>query len=204
MEDDATLFDRWAEGDRDAGNLLIRRHFQTVFRFFRTKVAADVDDLIQRTFLASMEARTRFRRESSFRAFVLGLARIELLMHYRRSGREGERIEPSVTTVHDLKTSVSDLVVRHEEHRLLQRALRRIPLDLQIVLELRYWEQLSSRELGEVLAIPAPTVRSRLRRARELLAEQVRQVASTPELGESIITGLDAWASSLRDVVDKG
>jgi len=203
VSDDAELFDRWVAGHRDAGSQLIRRHFQTVHKFFRNKVSADVEDLIQRTFLACTEARARYRRESTFRAFLLGLARIELLNYYRRRGKPGAQIDGTVTSVQDLRTSPSDLIVRHEEQRILLQALRRIPLDFQIVLELSYWERLSSRELGEVLDIPAPTVRSRLRRARELLEAEVRRVSARPEVQHSVLTNLDAWASSLRKVAEK-
>ncbi|MBL4687442.1 MAG: sigma-70 family RNA polymerase sigma factor [Nannocystaceae bacterium] len=203
MSSDAELFDRWADGDRAAGNQLIRRHFDAVYKFFRNKVSSEAEDLIQRTFLACTEARARYRRESPFRAFLLGLARIELLNHYRRQGRPGAQIDASVTAVHDLRTSPTGLLVQFEEQRILLDALRRIPIDSQIVLELSYWEGMNSTALGEVLQIPAPTVRSRLRRAKALLREQVLAIAPQEAVGDSVLTNLDAWASSLRKVTDK-
>lgn len=203
MEADTELFDRWVAGDRTAGGRLISRHFQTLHKFFRTKVGGELEDLIQRTFLACVEAKQRFRRDSTFRAFLLGLARIELLNHYRRMGRPGAKIDASVTAAHDLRTSASRLMVRHEEQRLLLEALRRIPIDLQIVVELSYWEKMTSRELGEVLEIPAPTVRSRLRRAKEELQVQIAEVAKNPEVGERLLTDIDRWASSLRRAAEK-
>jgi RNA polymerase sigma-70 factor (ECF subfamily) len=203
VPDDAELFDRWVAGDRVAGSQLIRRHFDTVYKFFRNKVSSDAEDLIQRTFLACTEARDRYRRDSSFRAFLFGLARIELLNHFRRQGKPGVRVDGSVTTVHDLGTSPSALVVRHQEQQILLAALRRIPVDLQIVLELSYWERLSSGELGLVLDIPAPTVRSRLRRAKELLRVEIGAVAPRSEVTEGVLSNLDAWASSLRKVTER-
>ena len=107
-------------------------------------------------------------------------------------------------SVHDLRTSPSRLVVRHQEQQLLLAALRRIPIDLQILLELHYWERLSSRELGEVLEIPPPTVRSRLRRARQMLSERIADTAPDAELRQSVLTSLDKWASSLRKVIETG
>ncbi|MEZ4372915.1 MAG: sigma-70 family RNA polymerase sigma factor [Polyangiaceae bacterium] len=47
----------------------------------------------------------------------------------------------------------------------LVEALQRLPLDLQMAIELYYWEELSVAELAEALEIPAGTVKSRLHRA---------------------------------------
>jgi RNA polymerase sigma-70 factor (ECF subfamily) len=49
-----------------------------------------------------------------------------------------------------------------------------LPLDLQTALELHYWEELSTAELAEVLAIPQGTVKTRLFRAREQLRVLLR------------------------------
>ena len=66
------------------------------------------------------------------------------------------------------------------------------------MLELSYWEHLSSRELGEVLDIPAPTVRSRLRRARELLETELNNVSAADHVRQSVMTNLDAWADAVK------
>ena len=198
VDDDAELFDRWAAGDREAGDRLLRRHFPTVFKFLRNKVQSGVEDIIQATFLACVQARDRFRRDSSFRAFLLGLARLELFGHYRRMHRD-ERIDGSVTALRDLAESPTAAMVQREEQRVLLEAMRRIPLDLQIVLELSYWQKLTSTELGVVLEIPAPTVRSRLRRAKAALLEKIHEVTTDPVVCESLVTGFDAWASSLHE-----
>jgi RNA polymerase sigma factor (sigma-70 family) len=197
VSDDAELFDRWSAGDREAGDRLLRRHFPTVYKFLRNKVAGGVEDLIQATFLACVQAKARFRRESSFRAFLLGLARLELFAHYRRTHRD-ERIDGGVTALRDLGASPTAALVQREEQRVLLEAMCRIPLDLQIVLELFYWERLTSAELGVVLDIPAPTVRSRLRRAKAALVAEIPNVTSDPLVRGNLLTDFDAWASSLR------
>jgi RNA polymerase sigma factor (sigma-70 family) len=197
VNDDAELFDRWAAGDREAGDRLLRRHFPTVFKFLRNKVTSGVEDVIQATFLACVQAKDRFRRESSFRAFLLGLARLELFGYYRRTHRD-ERIDGGVTALRDLGESPTAALVQREEQRVLLEAMRRIPIDLQIVLELFYWEKLNSTELGVVLDIPAPTVRSRLRRAKAALLEKITEVTTDATVRENLLTDFDAWASSLR------
>jgi RNA polymerase sigma factor (sigma-70 family) len=169
---DAMLLRAWACGDSAAGSSLVRRHFPAVFRFFRTKVDRGVEDLAQRTFLACVESRDRFRGDGSFRSFVLGIARMQLLRHLQRE--RPRAVEPFSSRRLALQqtrvfTSPTGTLAEREEHRLLLMALRRLPLDLQMLLELHYWEGLSVADLARVLEIPAGTVKTRLFRARRML-----------------------------------
>ena len=93
----------------------------------------------------------------------------------------------------------SALAAAQEEHRLLLQGLRRLPLELQISLELHFWEGMSGRELAEVLDVSEGTVRSRLRRAKEQLARHIDELTQDAALVESTLTNLDRWATSLRE-----
>jgi len=171
MEDDAALLTRWGNGDDDAGERLFERYFDPMHRFFASKVSAGSEDLVQRTFVACIEKHGTIREASSFRAFLYGIARFELLMYLRRIHADKEReIDPLASSMADLDPSPSQLVVEGEEQRQLLDALREVPVDLQIVIELHYWEELSTAEIASVLEIPQGTVKSRLRLARERLA----------------------------------
>jgi len=197
---DFELLDAWCAGDRRSGEDLFERHFDRIFRFFRGKVQEpDLEDLVQRTFLASLEARAGFRREASFGAWLLGIARRQL-WHYWRDRRD-EEPDFSVSSVSDLGPTPSGVVAAREEQRLLSSALINLPLDLQIALELHYWEGMSGPELAVVLDIPEGTVRSRLRRARERLEEEMGRLAASPMLLTRTVDDLDRWALSLRELM---
>ncbi|MCH9680683.1 MAG: sigma-70 family RNA polymerase sigma factor [Deltaproteobacteria bacterium] len=198
---DLELLEAWRGGDRQAGEQLFERHFDAVARFFRNKVNRGIDDLIQRTFLACVEGKDRFRGEASFRTFLFAVAHNVLGKHYRTQRRHGGRIDFGVTSVHDLAPSPSVVVARHHEHRVLLQALRRIPIDHQIVLELYYWEKLTASEVAGVLDIPEGTARTRIRRAKQLLEEQMRKLVEDRNQLESTLVNLDAWAASLRDLL---
>ena len=86
-----------------------------------------------------------------------------------------------------------------EEQRLLLRALRALPIELQTLLELAYWEGLSDRELGEVLELPPGTIKSRLRKARQQLEEALPRLARSPDVLLSSRQTLDAWAAGIRE-----
>lgn len=198
MATDFELLDAWRAGDREAGNSLFERHFDAICRFFANKVTHGVDDLIQKTFLGCVESRDRFQKQASFRTFLFAVAHNVLREHFRERRREGVPPDLGETSTDELTPSPSAVFAAHEEQRLLLEALRRIPLDYQLVLELYYWEDMAAPELAQVLAIPEGTVRSRLRKAKEALSERMKSLARTPELLRATFSDLDAWVRSLR------
>ncbi len=192
---DTELLAAWRAGDRAAGTQLVRRHFPIVHRFFTRKLPTDLaDDLIQATFAACVTQRDRVHEAAGFRAFLLGVARIELLRYFRKRGRHDRAMQIEAMSLHELQSSPSRIMARHEQTHLLLEAVRRIALDLQIVLELYYWEELSVAEIGAVLEIPAGTVKSRLARARAALAKQMDALAMNPDLARDTLTHLGRWA----------
>ncbi|MEX1364934.1 MAG: RNA polymerase subunit sigma-70, partial [Nannocystaceae bacterium] len=66
--DDFELLDRWRGGDVVAGNELLKRHFDALYRFFTNKLSDHADDLIQATMMACVRGRDSFRKECGFRA----------------------------------------------------------------------------------------------------------------------------------------
>jgi RNA polymerase sigma-70 factor (ECF subfamily) len=201
MSSDADLLEAWRSGDRAAGEQLFERHFDAVARFFRNKVDRGIDDLIQRTFLACVESKDRFRGDSTFRTFLFGVAHNVLGKHFRSKKRHGDRIDFGVTSVHDISPSPSVIVARHREQQVLLQGLRRIPLESQIVLELYYWEKLTAADVAQVVGVPEGTAKTRIRRAKQLLEQEMGKLISSKDQLESTVANLDSWAAGLRDQV---
>ncbi|MCX4243274.1 RNA polymerase sigma factor [Paraliomyxa miuraensis] len=200
MDGDFELVKAWQAGDDEAGDALVKRHFWGVYRFFRNKVDDAAEDLAQRTFLACMEARGRVRPELSFRAYLFGIARNQLMLYLRRHHRSAHLFEPTKTSVADLRDSRADVkLVRNQQQRALLLALRQIPVDFQIAVELYYWEELSVSEVAAVLDVAPGTVKSRLARARDKLRERLEQLELPEATLRSTLSDLEGWARSLRD-----
>lgn len=198
MSDDHELLEAWRGGDAAAGQRLIERHLESVHRFFSNKVASATDDLVQRTFLACMEAVEGFEGRASFRSFLFAIARNVLHRHLRERYRAFDPLTVSVSHLANDQRSPADRVTELEEQRLLLRALRTLPLELQTLLELAYWEGLSDHELAEVLELPSGTIKSRLRKARQQLEATLPRLARSPGVLESSRQTLDAWAAGIR------
>ena len=200
MKSDEELLDAWRGGDSDAGEVLFSRYFDPLYRFFGFKIQDSCEELVQATFAACIEKKTAITEATSFRALLFGFARIEVLRYVQRKHRRRE-VDLGSDSIDDLATSPSRLMAKREELRLLAAALRRIPIDLQIVIELHYWEGLTTRELRQVLQIPEGTVKSRLRRARECLEQELQRASADPGVVGSTLSGFDRWVLEVRDVL---
>lgn len=193
---DFDLLAAWRAGDAMAADALVRRHYGSVLRFFemRSRLA---EDLTQRTFLACVEGRERFRGDASFRTYLFAIARRLLLRHLAEEG-SADRLS-SFSGGPAAGTSVSVVVARKQEQRLLLAALASLPEDVQTLLVLHYWEGMRSREIGEIVEAPTSTVTTRLQRAREALRQRVERLGARQKAGEAVLSDLDGWTRSLAD-----
>ncbi len=196
---DAAAVAAWRAGDKAAGEALFEKHFDALYRFFRNKAEDGVEDLIQQTFLAVVGSIERFRGEASFRSYLFAIARNELLAHWRKRGQRQNDVDVAEISVAAMSSAQpSRVLARRREQQLLLDALRTLPLDLQIALELVYWENLTGPELAAALGVPEGTARSRLRRGKEMLAVRLAEVAGDPAAAEESLREIDARISALE------
>lgn len=174
MDDDAALLEAWCEGDEHAGDRLLRSVFPRLYRFLFNKIGDDSREVIQQTLLACVEHRDQLRGCVNFEAYLLRMARNKLFDHFRKQGRSLEDLPGELPSVRDMGTSVASLMGRRDREVEVLDALRALPVDLQLVLELHYWNELSTREIADVIEVPVGTVKSRLRRAREAFEQTLR------------------------------
>lgn len=197
---DFELVEAWKAGDRTAGDTLLRRHIPALRRFFANKVGDERDDLVQRTVLGLLKSKDGFAARSSFRTFLFVVAKRQLYRHYERRADPREDWA-SLMTVEGLSETPSQVVARHEQQRWLLAALRRLPVELQVAIELHYFEGLATAELADALDIPQGTAKSRLRRGREALDTHLRRLAHTRAAEETMAT-LEDWMQRIRASID--
>ncbi|MEM7678865.1 MAG: sigma-70 family RNA polymerase sigma factor, partial [Myxococcota bacterium] len=174
VDDSASLLSRWRQGDQTAGRTLFDAHYGAITGFFKNKTGRDSSDLVQETFMACVANRDRI--QGSFKAYLYGVAKNVLKKHLQSKYRQEREIDFEAVSIHDVTSSPADAIVQKSEQRLLLEGLRNIPISDQIMLELRYWESMTTAEIAEVLALPHATARSRLRRAKEKLEFQLSRI----------------------------
>jgi RNA polymerase sigma-70 factor (ECF subfamily) len=184
---DIELLRRWQVGEAAAGNRLCQQYEATLRRFFATKVPPqEVDELVQQTWLAMSRARESLkvdeavasadqaRKLGNFRCYLFGIARHMVLGFYKGRRLAGAAaFDPEVESLATLEPSISRQLSLHRHLEWVELALQSLPLELQLLFEGHYLESLSGAELARTLGVPEGTIRSRLRKARQLLNETI-------------------------------
>lgn len=198
MQSDDDLLEAWRAGDKRAGKQLFERYYDAIDRFFRNKVGDEATDLAQKTFLGCLEGVERYDNRQNFRGWLFAIAYRQLCKHFRTQASHMARFDFETVSVFDLDPTPSSVIARSQEEQLLLEALRKIPIDMQVALELHYWEQMSDADIAATLELPLGTIKSRIRRARLALNERLSELAKSPELLRSTLDNLEAWAAQVR------
>ena len=149
--EDRELLERWQAGDDRAGNQLARRYFGLLARFFHNKVSnrEDAVELVSETLLVCSRSKERIKAQS-VRSYIFATALNQLRVYYRKQRKRARELADfSEVCTADLTHSAVSMIGRKREQQLLVQALRAIPLNLQIVLELKlFGSHLQASKVG--------------------------------------------------------
>ena len=178
---DAQLLESWRSGDRSCGERLMRRHYTVVLRYFELNATWAAEDLAQRTFMVLIENPERLRDPASFRPYLLGIARRQLVMHKRKMARSRELGSFDDTAQPAPQTRMSTLMVRTQEQVILLRALAALPSAPQLLLVLYYWQGIATPALSQHFGVNPITIRTRMTRARDRLRSAFTRMSGRGE-----------------------
>jgi RNA polymerase sigma-70 factor (ECF subfamily) len=140
---------------------------------------AEADDLVQETYLRALRAREQFEpREHGLRPWLLRIMHNVYVTRVTRGKRQPMATDPSALDDHHGAEAFPSIPAELDDT--VRAALSELPADLRTALDLWAVEDLSYKEMAEVLDIPVGTVMSRLHRARNALAAKLRE--RSPEL----------------------
>ena len=137
------------------------------------------------------------REDAGFRAYLFGVARNVLGKHWR-DAKATESLDFERDSICDLGASPTSVYARDREQLRVLNALRRLPIDAQVILELTYWESMTASQIAAVLDVPLGTAKTRIRRARTLLAERMGDLEAGRLSLRTTGTGLETWARAVK------
>jgi RNA polymerase sigma-70 factor (ECF subfamily) len=176
---DDVLLARIAAGDQAAFTTLFRRRQPDVYRvaLLMTGAAANAEDVTQEVFLSVMHDAARYDpARGTAKAWLCGIARNHAKRRLERDGRNLPLPNEMEETA-ALRAVAADPIAELEQTRrvhALRRAILALPLRYREVVVLCDLEEISYSDAAVVLECAIGTVRSRLHRARTLLAAKVR------------------------------
>jgi RNA polymerase sigma-70 factor (ECF subfamily) len=184
---DAELVARVQRGDKRAFDLLVLKYQRKIMRLLSRMIRepAEVEDVTQEAFVKAYRALPQFRGESAFYTWLyriaINTARNWQSANARRpqtisvmENEDGETFD-GIDTLTDISTPESVLASRQIAET-VNEAMQSLPEDLRTAILLREIEGMSYEDIAQSMGCPIGTVRSRIFRAREAIASQLKSV----------------------------
>lgn len=189
-EIDQQLVERAQHGDKHAFELLVakyqRKLGRLLSRFIRNPT--EVEDVVQEAFIKAYRALPSFRGESAFYTWLyrigINAAKNYLVSEGRRppttTGFDSEEAEgfEDADQLRNINTPENELMSKQVAET-VNKAMDSLPEELKTAITLREIEGLSYEEIANMMNCPIGTVRSRIFRARETIAEKLRPMLGT-------------------------
>jgi RNA polymerase sigma-70 factor (ECF subfamily) len=187
---DRQLVERARQGDKRAFDLLVSKYQRKLARLLARFIRdpAEVEDVAQEAFIKAYRALPSFRGDSAFYTWLyrigINTAKNYLAAKGRRAptatefdSEEAEGFEDA-EQLRDINTPESALM-SNEIARTVNDAMEQLPDELRNAITLREIEGLSYEDIATIMNCPIGTVRSRIFRAREAIAEKLRPLLET-------------------------
>ena len=187
---DQQLVARAQRGEKHAFELLVAKYQRRLLRLISRLVRdpAEAEDVAQEAFIKAYRALPQFRGDAAFYTWLyrigVNTAKNFLVSQSRRAPTSTEKDAEEAETfedgeqLRDINTPES-LLMSRQVASAVNGAMERLPEELRTAVTLREIEGLSYDEIAEVMNCPIGTVRSRIFRAREAIALELRPLLDT-------------------------
>lgn len=168
--DDHILIARLADGDDAALRALFSRHAPMLATRLRAVLpAADVEDVLQETFVAAWRGAGRYRSEGAVGGWLWGIARVQAALLLRRRGPAGLSLSAVDSMEQQSGADPADVVALRADLESAVTALGPPGSPEREVWRLLYEQDRPVAEIAALMGVPEGTVKSRANRARRLL-----------------------------------
>lgn len=190
-EGDQLLVERVQAGDRRAFDVLVSKYQRRLMRLVSRLVhdPAEAEDVVQETFIKAYRALRHFRGDAAFYTWLyrigINTAKNYLLTQGRRTPTSSETDAEQAESFDDGNrlrdnNTPESVLASKQIAATVNAAMDVLPIELRTAIVLREIEGLSYEEISEIMACPIGTVRSRIFRAREVIAEKLKPLLDMP------------------------
>ena len=189
-DSDKELVERAKQGDPRAFDMLVLKYQRRVFRLISRliKNTSEVEDVAQETFIKAFRAIQQFRGDSAFYTWLYRIAVNTAKNHLFSKGKRPITLSELAKNEDSESYDVIDAVSNESPEgnlaglqiaEAVNNAVNKLPEELSTAVILREMDGLSYEEIAEVMNCPIGTVRSRIFRAREAIAQELRPLLNT-------------------------
>ncbi|HEX3760489.1 MAG TPA: sigma-70 family RNA polymerase sigma factor, partial [Kofleriaceae bacterium] len=158
---DEELLERMASGDREALGLVFDRHHRALYAFLARAYPvedADLDDLVQSTFLEAFRAAPRFRGASAPRTWLFALGRNLAKMHRRATSRRSRALQRFADLPARPMAALDAALADQRALAQIERALDELPHDLRVAYVMCVIEGVAAEDAARALAVARGTI----------------------------------------------
>lgn len=191
-ESDQLLVERAQAGDRGAFDLLAMKYRRRLLRLLKRVMRDpfDTEDVVQETFIKAYRALPYFRGDAAFYTWLYRIAvntarnYVASLAH-RVSATAAQFREQAHALEEQLRdnTTPESIFASKQIALTVSAAVDALPQELRVTIVLRELEGLSYEDIAVLMDCPVGTVRSRIFRAREVIAERIEPLIDKPAEG---------------------
>lgn len=173
-ESDDKLIARFVEGNNDAFDTLIERHKLKVFNYINHQVKDEelADDIFQETFVKAIMTikQGRYVENGHFSAWIMRIAHNLIIDFFRQE--KSENLQSTDTGEVDIlnrkelsELTVEDNIITHQIHQDIRRLIKALPASQRDVLLMRYYKNMSFKEIADLTNVSINTALGRMRYA---------------------------------------
>ena len=184
VEADLNLVEKFIEGSEESFEELIKRYSTKVYNlaFRLTKNAEDAEEVLQDVFSTVFRKVHRFEGKSAFSSWIYRVTMNAAFMKLRKRRRQRsiyiddlhESVRERWVCKKSEENSGVEVTYRNQLREALEKSVLRLPQEYRGVFVLRDINGLTNKEVGKILGLSLPAVKSRLHRARHMLKRRLK------------------------------
>jgi RNA polymerase sigma factor (sigma-70 family) len=182
---DFLLVDAAKEGDQKAYAELMQRYNKPVYHMIlkMIKKPSDAEDLTIVAFAKAFKNLEKFNPQYTFSTWLFRIATNNCIDFIRKKKLNTTSIHSSYTDdngesvsidITDAGLNPQEVAIKNQKIEIMRHIVTQLPPKYQVLVELRYFKELSYDEISKELQAPLGTIKAQLHRARELLQELVK------------------------------
>jgi RNA polymerase sigma factor (sigma-70 family) len=183
--EDFKLIDLALEGDEHAFAELMKRYKRSVYHVILKMIrnVDDAEDLTIEAFAKAFKNLSKFKKDFTFSTWLFRIATNNCIDFIRKKKLNTMSIESSyrdedgdsvAMDVQDRELGPQDEVIKSQKEEIIKDVVSKLPARYQLLVKLRYFQELSYEEIADQINAPLGTVKAQLHRAKELLYELVK------------------------------
>lgn len=178
--DIADLIEKARKKDQKAFNTLLNTYWSDVYRFqlLKTEDEDEAEDITIQTFSKAFDKINLYNESYNFKTWLISISKNIFLDHLRKQRTETisiDKKESEAYKIFDESPSAEDQLIIDQNLAQLLNYLKQLKPHYQEIINLRYFREMSYKEMAEVLNEPIGNIKIKLSRAKKLLAEIIKK-----------------------------